>query len=188
MSGSDYQAILSRDFTREERNSMLHLSGELAYISSRFNHLIFILGSYKEEKKQRLIDVQEAIEQQIQNDAAALLMEEFLGEDEDQLPGHIKFRVIADHVDAIVGVVEDDQGGFTYEQGVIVDNPHLFQKTFVLKRAYSPTTERQKYSWMQATSLFAELEHASRIYEGSDESEYSKTGKELISDLETFLR
>lgn len=182
MSG-EQTGFLPRDLTSAEREALLGLNAELARLGTLSDGFVFVVGSYHPDRKDRLVDVADSIEHWCNGDIRAKLMDQFLENTDSEVQGHLKFRKIAERADAIVGVVENDQGGFTYEQGIIVDNPEFFTKTFVLKRAYPDPIEHQQYSWMQATSLFDELERAGRLYEWTSNSTFSDTRNEVIRDL-----
>lgn len=183
-SPADY---LPRDLTEKERNDLLDLDAELARMKMRCDGLVFVLGSYHPAKKPRLVEAGKVIQRSCRGTVIARLMEQFLDDGERDIPGHMKFRAIANRSDALVGVVEDDQGGFTYEQGIITDRPELFNKTFVLKRSYAPPIERARYSWMQSTSLFAELERYNRIYEWDTDRSYSTSTRRVAREIDKIL-
>lgn len=188
MNQSGQPIASGRTLTREELDELDLLRAEIARLATQKDALVFVLGSYDPLKKHRLENVCNAIESTARGDISARLMDEFIPQSDGNLSGHYKFREIAMQADAIVGVVEDDQGGFTYEQGIIVERPDYFSKTYVLKKKYAPIIEKRKYSWMQSTSLFTELEYADRIYEWHGDREFATKRDELISDLQHHLR
>lgn len=49
---------------------------------------------------------------------------------------YLKFRILADYTDVIVGVAEHDRGGFLVEQGYFTALEDYFTKTHVFKREY----------------------------------------------------
>jgi len=49
---------------------------------------------------------------------------------------YLKFRLLADYTDFIVGVAEHAQGGFLVEQGYFTALEEYFTKTHVFKREY----------------------------------------------------
>ncbi|HZD42567.1 MAG TPA: hypothetical protein VE134_00775, partial [Methanomicrobiales archaeon] len=110
-----------------------------------------ILGNYDDDgdfsKKDRLKLVRLALNERDPG-AYAFLMEEI-----DEAWGNefiTKFRILADRVDYIVGVFEDDAGGHANESGIVVTEPYR-SRTFILKREYeTKEKERAAYNAMQA--------------------------------------
>lgn len=180
-------ALFHRPLTRDEREDFLNLQAEIARLKTVSDRLIFVLGSYDDGKKVRLDRAQREIHSEAPGDYRARLMTEFLSEDDEELPGTLKFREIATQADALVGIAEDDNGGFVLEQGIITSNPAFFEKTFLLKRQYQDLLEHEHYSWMQATSLFDELERVDRIYRWRTEPEFDKALDTLITDVFEFI-
>lgn len=85
---------------------------------------------------------------------------------------YLKFRLLADYTDFIVGVSEHDQGGFLVEQGYFTALETYFRKTHVLRREYTGLTSEDvgtnadpenPYSGMQ-TAIFEMLDEAGRLY------------------------
>ncbi len=84
---------------------------------------------------------------------------------------YVKFRLLADYTDYIVGVTEHDRGGFLVEQGYFTALETYFTKTHVFKREYSDldTDEintnvnlEKPYSGMQ-TAIFDMLNDVGRL-------------------------
>ncbi|GAA5046831.1 hypothetical protein ACFFQF_10060 [Haladaptatus pallidirubidus] len=120
----------------------------------------FVLGSYGREEIRRLQLVKDRLNRRL--NSYAFLMVDVRGEWEN---GVLKFRVLADFTDHIVGVVEHDRSGFLVEQGLFVAEESYFEKTHVLKREYEGESP---YSWMQE-SVFELLDREGRLYAWSGE-------------------
>ena len=81
-----------------------------------------------------------------------------------------KFRILADRVDYIVGVFEDDAGGHANESGIIVTDPYR-SRTYILKRAYeTEAEERTAYNAMQA-NIFTIIKGTGGLYGWTDRFE-----------------
>lgn len=154
----------------EEYYQIKELLNETAQLhrisSSAVSYLI--IGNYDDEgtfsKKDRLKLVRLALNDRDPG-AYAFLMEEI-----DEAWGSefiTKFRILADRVDYIVGVFEDDAGGHANESGVIVTHPYRTQ-TYILKRAYdTEAEERAAYNAMQA-NIFMIIGRTGGLYEWTD--------------------
>lgn len=166
------QSYLSRDITREEMiNVRTAISQHLLPLMDN-EYKIFVLGSYGDGEKQYLETVQEILRDEYRNRcssrARVFLMDDVPGDDIWINLG-IKFRLLADISDSIVGVAENDQGGFMFEQGIIATHEDYVRKTHLLKRQYaSKKEEHSHYSAMQASGLFDELRADNRLFEWSD--------------------
>lgn len=127
-----------------------------------------ILGNYDDDgdisKKDRLKLVCLALNERDPG-AYAFLMEEI-----DEAWGNefiTKFRILADRVDYIVGVFEDDAGGHANESGIIVTEPYR-SRTYVLKREYeTKEEERASYNAMQA-NIFTIIGRTGGLYPWTD--------------------
>lgn len=78
--------------------------------------------------------------------------------------GVLKFRVLGDFADRIVGVAEHDRSGFLIEQGLSVAESDYFEKTYVLKRDGEGVNS---YNWMQE-SVFELLDREGRLCQWAD--------------------
>lgn len=97
-----------------------------------------------------------------------------------------KFRLLADIADCIVGVVEHDKGGFTFEQGILATNPDYRDKTRLLKREYDSTEEEHNhYSAMQSEGLFDELDAREQLFRWSDRAELIEGTEDIFQELES---
>ena len=85
---------------------------------------------------------------------------------------YLKFRLLADYSDFIIGIGEHDQGGFLVEQGYFTALETYFQKAHVLKREYTGlaaddvetnANTEDPYSGMQ-TAIFEMLDEAGRLH------------------------
>lgn len=156
---------LGKSLPPEEFAELNHLAYEMASKTSR-GRLVFLLGSFEDEDKERIKYLQKRINKD-SSDLLAVLMDDF----QDVRP-IMKFRLIAYYSDYIVGVCEHDRGGFTLEQGIIVTHPELFGKTYILKREYTQNDEEKaNYSWMQSLGLFHRFQHEDRLLEWTNEKE-----------------
>lgn len=84
---------------------------------------------------------------------------------------YLKFRLLADYADVIVGVAEHAGGGFLVEQGYFTALEEYFVKTHVFKREYdtidlaeldTAVESDDPYSAMQ-TGIFEMLDDAGRL-------------------------
>ncbi|SIR50057.1 hypothetical protein SAMN05421858_2525 [Haladaptatus litoreus] len=138
----------------EEYESLSRSISELTPII-RTDSSYFVLGSYGREEIRRLQLVKDRLNRR--PNSYAFLMVDVRGEWQN---GVLKFRVLADFTDHIVGVVEHDRSGFLVEQGLFVAEESYFEKTHVLKREYE---DESPYSWMQE-SVFSLLDRENRLY------------------------
>ena len=126
----------------------------------------FVLGSYGIPEIRRLQVVKDRLNRQ--PDAYAFLMIDIRSEWTNT---YLKFRLLADYTDVIVGVAEHTQGGFLVEQGYFTALEKYFAKTHVFKREYNTVDAdtvdtnvdvENPYSGMQ-TAIFAMLDDAGRL-------------------------
>ncbi|WP_101297183.1 hypothetical protein [Halegenticoccus soli] len=126
----------------------------------------FILGSYGRPEIHRLQLVKDRLNRRA--DTYAFLMVDIRKE---WVNTYLKFRLLADYTDHIVGVSEHDRGGFLVEQGYFTALEEYFAKTHVLKREYGETAladvdtgvdPENPYSGMQ-TAIFDMLADAGRL-------------------------
>lgn len=159
--------------TPEEYESIKQSVAELSPIFS-VDRAYFILGSYGQPEIRRLQLVKDRLNRR--RDAYAFLMVDIRSEWTNT---YLKFRILADYTDVIVGVAEHAQGGFLVEQGYFTALEEYFRKTHVFKREYADidpdvleTTVDvdDPYSWMQ-TSIFEMLEKVGRLYHWTTEDE-----------------
>ncbi|EMA29298.1 hypothetical protein C446_17429 [Halobiforma nitratireducens JCM 10879] len=156
---------------------------ELVQEYATCDSLIFVLGNYTDGRKKRLEEFKEIAHASPIQDFEAVLMDELLTNNSHELQGHSKFKVIADHADAIVVVIEDDVGGVTWEQSIIREHKRFFDKTYLLKRTYPWKLDHEKYSWMQDGSLFTLLEDEGRLYEWETVSNYDNGVRSVLEGL-----
>ena len=134
---------------------------------------IFVLGSYDDNDEWRLDLVKKELEkvyaERGRSAAYPFKMNDIAGFDEMWVSSDVKFRLLADVAQIIVGVVEHDRGGFVYEQGILGSNPKYQKRTVLLKRQYETREEEHEhYSAMQSAGLFSELEKTDRLLEWQD--------------------
>lgn len=152
------------------------LKSAVAELSPLFAHdrSYFVLGSYGRPEIRRLQLVKDRLNRRA--DAYAFLMVDVRREWTNT---YLKFRLVADYADAIVGVAEHDRGGFLVEQGAFVADESYFRKTAVLKRIYDDLSSDDvetdvevddPYSGMQ-TAIFELLDRDGRLHVWATEDE-----------------
>jgi len=151
--------------TPEEYESLKQSVGELIPIFSA-ERAYFILGSYGQPEIDRLQLVKDRLNQR--PGAYAFLMVDIRKEWTNT---YLKFRLLADYTDVIVGVAEHAHGGFLVEQGYFTALEEYFAKTHVFKREYEALNldeldteidSEDPYSAMQ-TGIFEMLDDAGRL-------------------------
>jgi hypothetical protein len=102
---------------------------------------------------------------------------------------YLKFRLLADYTDVIVGVAEHAQGGFLVEQGYFTALEEYFVKTHVFKREYDLLDADaidtgididNPYSGMQ-TAIFEMLDDSGRLCRWTSEDDLVECAKALVS-------
>jgi len=170
-----------RSLTPEEYEHLKRAVGELTPIF-RHDRSYFVLGSYGTPEVRRLQLVKDRLNRR--RDAYAFLMVDVRREWTNT---YLKFRLLADYADLIVGVAEHDGGGFLVEQGTVVTEPDYFEKTHFLKREYdgldaaaidTDADPSAPYSGMQ-TPLFELADEAGRLHTWRTESELEACVEEL---------
>ncbi|QSG01743.1 hypothetical protein [Natranaeroarchaeum sulfidigenes] len=150
----------------EEYEALKHSVAELSPIFSA-DCAYFVLGGYGRPEIHRLQLVKDRLNRR--TSAYAFLMVDIR---QEWVNTYLKFRILADYTDFIIGVSEHDQGGFLVEQGYFTALETYFQKTHVLKREYTDLTPEavetnanteNPYSGMQ-TAIFEMLAEAGRLY------------------------
>ena len=150
----------------KEYEALKHSVAELSPIFS-VARAYFVLGSYGRPEIHRLQLVKDRLNRRA--NTYAFLMVDIRKE---WVNTYLKFRILADYTDFIVGVSEHDQGGFLVEQGYFTALETYFQKTHVLKREYTDLSSKDvetnantenPYSGMQ-TAIFEMLDEAGRLY------------------------
>lgn len=168
--------------TPDEYESLKQSIAELSPIF-RANRAYFVLGSYGRPEIYRLQLVKDRLNRR--PDTYAFLMVDIRSEWENT---YLKFRLLADYTDYIIGIVEHDQGGFLVEQGYFTAIEEYFEKTYILKRDYEPlsaddietgVTIKKPYSGMQ-TAIFAMIADAGRLERWSTEEELLEHTESLI--------
>lgn len=159
--------------TPEEYEALKNGVSELAPMFSA-DRAYFVLGSYGKQEIRRLRLVKDRLNRR--HDAYAFLMIDIRGEWTNT---YLKFRVLADVTDRIVGVAEHDGGGFLVEQGYFTALEQYSVKTHVLKREYGDLVPEMvdtevdvesPYSGMQA-AIFEMLDDAGRLCRWAEENE-----------------
>lgn len=126
----------------------------------------FVLGSYDDGEKRRLILVRDALAGR-GPDTHAFLMDDF---PEAWEYWTTKFKILASRADYVVGVFEHSRGGHAWESGYI-DHERFRQKSHVLKREYeTEAAEREAFDAMFAHFL-AVMDGFGRVYRWSDDAE-----------------
>ena len=151
--------------TPEEYEALKQSVAELTPIFSAENSY-FVLGSYGKPEIRRLQLVKDRFNRQ--PGAYAFLMVDIRSEWTNT---YLKFRLLADYTDIIVGVAEHAQGGFLVEQGYFTAREEYFSKTHLFKRQYETldlakvdtgVTSENPYSGMQ-TTIFEMLDDGNRL-------------------------
>lgn len=151
--------------TPEEYEALKQSVAELTPIFSA-EKAYFVLGSYGQPEIRRLQLVKDRLNRE--PGAYAFLMVDIRSEWTNT---YLKFRMLADYTDTIVGVAEHSQGGFLVEQGYFTALEEYFTKTHVFKREYDPldlemvdtgVTSENPYSGMQ-TAIFEMLDDGGRL-------------------------
>lgn len=144
--------------------------------SGDYDAQYFILGSYSNEEKERLFKLKQLINQQ-EGDYNAFLL--------DEMPGGLhpimKFQLVADHSDYIIGVCEHDQGGFQLELGIIVALIKYFERCHLLKRNFQGADEKY-FNWMLTAGVFDMFEYVGRLWEWTPANFESKC-EEFLDQL-----
>lgn len=142
----------------------------------------FILGSYdaEAEEKQKLLYLKGEIENWTGENCRPFLMEDF----PDGLHPMMKFRLIADYSDYIIGICEHDKGGFQLELGMLIVLMGYFDRCRLLKRRYpSDKEERETYNWMLDAGVFEMFEYHDRLWEWEDTREYKVEVTNVLSQV-----
>lgn len=151
--------------TPEEYEALKQSVAELTPIFSA-EKAYFVLGSYGQPEIRRLQLVKDRLNRE--PGAYAFLMVDIRSEWTNT---YLKFRMLADYTDTVVGVAEHSQGGFLVEQGYFTALEEYFTKTHVFKREYDPldlemvdtgVTSENPYSGMQ-TAIFEMLDDGGRL-------------------------
>lgn len=165
----------------EEYEALKHCVAELSPIFSA-DRAYFVLGSYGRPEIHRLQLVKDRLNRR--TNAYAFLMVDIR---QEWVNTYLKFRLLADYTDFIVGVSEHDQGGFLVEQGYFTAIDTYFQKTHVLKREYTGLTSddvatnaniEDPYSGMQ-TAIFEMLDEVGRLSSWITEDDLVNATKDL---------
>lgn len=134
----------------------------------------FVLGSYGRPEIRRLQLVKDRLNRR--PETYAFLMVDVRSEWTNT---YLKFRLLADYTDVIVGVAEHSRGGFLVEQGYFTALEEYFTKTHVFKREYdaldadavdTAVDPDEPYSGMQ-TSVFAMLDDVGRLCRWTTEAD-----------------
>src|SRR6056297_879674 len=167
--------------TPEEYEALKQSVAELTPIFSAENSY-FVLGSYGKPEIRRLQLVKDRLNRR--PGAYAFLMVDIRSEWTNT---YLKFRLLADYTDYIVGVAEHSRGGFLVEQGYFTALEPYFAKTHVLKREYSALDAEaidtdvdvdNPYSGMQ-TSIFEMLDEVGRVCQWTTEDDLVDCAEDL---------
>jgi len=159
--------------TPEEYETLKQSVAELSPLFSA-DRAYFVLGSYGQPEIRRLQLVKDRLNRR--PDAYAFLMVDIRSE---WVNTYLKFRLLADYTDYIVGIAEHSQGGFLVEQGYFTALEKYFAKTHVCKREYedfrtndvdTDVEVENPYSGMQ-TAIFEMLDENDRLYRWKNESD-----------------
>jgi len=170
--------------TPEEYEALKQSVAELTPIFSA-ERSYFVLGSYGTPEIRRLQLVKDRLNRQ--PSAYAFLMVDIRSEWTNT---YLKFRLLADYTDIIVGVAEHAQGGFLVEQGYFTALDEYFTKTHVFKREYEALDVDaidtgidvdNPYSGMQ-TAIFEMLDDAERLCQWTSEDDLVECAEALVSE------
>lgn len=159
--------------TPEEYEALKQSVAELSPIFSA-DRAYFVLGSYGQTEIRRLQLVKDRLNRR--SHSYAFLMVDIRSE---WVNTYLKFRLLADYTDYIVGVAEHSQGGFLVEQGYFTALEQYFEKTHLCQREYEDLSPDDvdtnidpdnAYSGMQ-TAIFEMLAEAGRLYLWTTEDE-----------------
>lgn len=174
--------LYERSLSPAEYEALKHSVAELAQIFSH-DTAYFILGSYGQPEITRLRLVKDRINRN--GNAYAFLMIDIRSEWTNT---YLKFRILADYTDYIIGVAEHNQGGFLVEQGYFTILEGYFVKTHVFKREYDTLDPEEvdtgvnletPYSAMQ-TDVFGMLKEAGRLCVWMTEGELADCADAVI--------
>ncbi|UTF55898.1 hypothetical protein [Natronosalvus rutilus] len=172
--------------TPKEYESLKQSVAELTPIFSA-ERSYFVLGSYGRPEIRRLQLVKDRLNRQ--PGAYAFLMVDIRSEWTNT---YLKFRLLADYTDVIVGVAEHAQGGFLVEQGYFTALEEYFAKTHVFKREYDSLDAdaidtgidtNNPYSGMQ-TAIFEMLDDGGRLCRWATEDDLVECAEALLSSQE----
>lgn len=158
-----------------EYEALLEMTSDLVGTAHDFQH--FVLGSYEPGEKEKLLHVKAKLHERADADCRGYLMDDFT----DDLHPIVRFRLIADHSDSIVGVCEHDSGGFQVELGMLITFTRYFERSRLLKRSYADETEH--YSWMSSSGVFEMFEYENRLWEWRTDEEFEAAVGDLLSDV-----
>jgi len=162
--------------TPEEYEALKQSVAELSPIFSA-DRAYFVLGSYGQPEIRRLQLVKDRLNRRA--DTYAFLMVDIRSE---WVNTYLKFRLLADYTDYIVGIAEHAQGGFLVEQGYFTALEEYFTKTYVCQREYDDLSfddvntgvdVENPFSGMQ-TAIFEMLEENGRLYRWTTEDDLIK--------------
>jgi hypothetical protein len=162
--------------TPEEYEALKQSVAELSPVFSA-DRAYFILGSYGQPEIRRLQFVKDRLNRR--SGSYAFLMVDIRSE---WINTYLKFRLLADYTDYIVGVAEHAQGGFLVEQGYFTALEKYFAKTHVCQREYdgldpddieTGVDVENPYSGMQ-TAVFEMLAEQCRLYRWTTEDDIIK--------------
>lgn len=180
---------LDRDLKRDEVIQMRKATSQHLVPLMEHSRKIFLLGSFDDNEKERVKLVQNVFDSLYRirgsSQARVYTMDEIPGQD-IWINLDFKFRLLADISDYIVGVVEHDEGGFMFEQGILATNPDYRKRTRLLKREYG-TTEREyaHYSAMQSEGLFEELDSRDQLFRWQDGGDLVEKTEDIFRDIES---
>lgn len=126
----------------------------------------FVLGSYDDDEKERLVLVRDELRER--DGAFAFLMSEM---PEAWEYWTTKFVIFANRADYVVGVFEHNRGGHEWEAGQL-DRVEYRPKTYILKREYgSEERERAHFDAMFAHYLSKMDQQLGHVYHWTSEDE-----------------
>lgn len=173
--GDTHEYTHGETLSPDEYESLKTLNTELVN-ANRNQTSVLILGSYDRDKKPRLLYIKDSL-------AQSPTCNPYLMEDFADLNAVVKFQLVADQSDYIVGIVEDDQGGFQLEMGMTIVLARYFNRCTVLKRTYPEKGDRNVYNWMLQNGVFDLFDMHGRLREWGDDTPFETAAGNVVDDL-----
>ncbi|WP_424016209.1 hypothetical protein ACOZ4N_00125 (plasmid) [Halorientalis pallida] len=176
------QGHAHQPLTPAEYEALMHFRAQWAELVTNAGTRFFVLGSFADADVDRVNDLKSTIND-FSADCVAYRMDDFLEDIDLNLNSILKFKLIADGSDYILGVCEHDKGGQLIEHGLLIESRSYIQKARLLKRTYPPDLEKQRYSWMQSLGVFEIFDYYGQLYEWETVPEYQSLVEGLVDDL-----
>jgi hypothetical protein len=147
----------------------------------RADTVLFVIGNYDDQQKDRLEDVRDQLSELRAGDEAFIL-EDIDPNIEAWENFYVKFRVLLEGSDNVIGVFEDNDGGHELELGEAD-----LSTTYILKRDYGEASidndvEYEKYDAMLGT-LFEMMDDRGHLISWTSEEELRDAVEEISETL-----